>query len=606
MIDAGEIDLRPDLDAAARPKPPPVPKTTVARPKSRRSKIEPATQSEDAADEDAADEIMPLDIADALAAIVTGKGSHNALVALCGKLASQGVPLSTAEAIILNAVDQRPEASRDDGWQKMRGDVGRTLRWAYDKFAESEARYAAVVASAPPPNGGNGSAPPPPPPPGTGPSGSPGTPPPQPGAGASPRALMRHRPPRYTGNIANVITCLLTAPQILGCAAFDQMALEVSLRQPLPGDTAFSGPRPWTDDDTSRLQDFLQRDCQMARVGRETVQQGVEHVARMYSFHPVKEFLAGTTWDGTPRLDTWLTRYLGVADSGYARATGRMWMIGLVARIVRPGCKFDYMLILEGLQGSLKSQVCVALCGPWVSDQSLDIRHDARAASQHLRNKWLVEVSELTFFRQADVENLKAFISRTHERYLPRYARNEVTEPRQCGFVGTTNQETYLHDATGGRRFWPHRTGAIDIGALTQDREQLWAEVVAAYHANEHWWPEQGFEAQTIKPEQEARYEVDSWAEPISKEVERIKAAAAKAQADWKLLPEPKPPRPVAQTTLMQVWQAALTDPNDPYHPVPSAVKFDRSAQIRVREILQFLGWHRGRMRHGIRWWEWP
>ncbi len=78
------------------------------------------------------------------------------------------------------------------------------------------------------------------------------------------------------------------------------------------------------------------------------------------------------------------------------------------------------MLILEGLQGTLKSQVCVALCGPWVSDQSLDIRHDARAASQHLRNKWLVEVSELAFFRQADVETLKAFITRTYERYLPR------------------------------------------------------------------------------------------------------------------------------------------------------------------------------------------
>ena len=183
-----------------------------------------------------------------------------------------------------------------------------------------------------------------------------------------------------------------------------------------------------------------------------------------------------------------VSRYLGVKWSRYAARTGRWWLIGLVARIRQPGCRADYMLILEGLQGTQKSQVCVALCDPWISDQPLDIRGDSRAASQHLRSKWLCEISELAFFRQADIENLKAFLTRRVERYLPRYAHHEVEEPRQCGFIGTTNHSGgYLHDPTGGRRFWPHRTGTIGIDALRRDREQLWAEAVVAYEHGEKW-----------------------------------------------------------------------------------------------------------------------
>jgi predicted P-loop ATPase len=282
-----------------------------------------------------------------------------------------------------------------------------------------------------------------------------------------------------------------------------------------------------------------------------------------------------------------------------------MWLIGLTARIYRPGCKFDYMTILEGLQGTLKSQVCVALCGPWVSDQSLDIRHDARAASQHLRNKWLIEVSELVFFRQADVETLKAFITRTYERYLPRFAHNEVIEPRQCGFVGTTNQDAYLHDPTGNRRFWPHRTGKIDIRALMRDRDQLWAEVVAAYRKGEHWWPEEDFETRVIQPEQAGRYDADAWLEPISTTLDQIRKPKQAMRARGEREPNGTPPR--ARTTLLQVWQAAMNSITTAYTgSEATTLKFDRSAQIRTREILQFLGWRRGKLHDGRAQWEEP
>ncbi len=391
---------------------------------------------------------------------------------------------------------------------------------------------------------------------------------------------MRNKNPKYAGNLANVITALVEDPELIGCVAYDLMARSISLRRALPGDDKFTAPRLWDDADTGKLQDYLQTTVNMARVGKETVQQGADLVARNVLFHPVRDYLDGLAWDGTPRVDTWLTTYLGVPASDYVAKTGRWWLIGMVARIFRPGCKFDYMLILEGLQGTLKSQVCVALCGPWVSDQSLDIRHDRRGASQLLRNCWLVEIAELASFRQNDVEILKAFVTRPTERYIPRYGYNGVEEPRMCGFLGTTNQETYLHDATGGRRFWPHRTSAINVRKLMRDRDQLWAEVVALYRANEHWWPDPDFETRVIRPEQEARYDEDGWTPLVADYV-----------------------RGRTQVTLIEVFRSALADPYNPSQKELPPEKFDGRAQARVREILQNLGWTRGQRANGARWW---
>jgi hypothetical protein len=330
------------------------------------------------------------------------------------------------------------------------------------------------------------------------------------------RADNRHR---VYPDLANVLIGLRLDPDIKDCFAFDEMRQAALLMERTPSaprsrPPALGWPRQLTDDDIGRVQEWLQS-LGLPRIGREIVAQAVHMRAREASFHPIRDYLDNLVWDGEPRLSEFLPRYFGAEGIlEYLRAIGRMFLISMVARVYQPGVKCDYMLILEGPQGNEKSKACNILAGDYFSDDLPDIHN--KDSKQHLRGKWLIEVSELATFKRAASEALKAYLTRQVERYRAPYGREPIEEPRQCVFVGSINPKGgYLKDETGARRFWPAKVTNVDVDALAQDRDQLFAEAVERYHSGEHWWPDREFERQIIAPEQLARFEPDVWEQPI-------------------------------------------------------------------------------------------
>lgn len=193
---------------------------------------------------------------------------------------------------------------------------------------------------------------------------------------------------------------------------------------------------------------------------------------------------------------------------------------------MRPGCKFDNILVLEGKQGSGKSSAIKILTGePWYSDAPLNRLDEADAVGQ-IQGIWIQELGEMVTLSKADIDSLKAFASRAIDRARLPYERAPRDFPRQCIFMGTTNSDAYLRDQTGNRRFWPVRTGMIDLRNLRQDRDQLWAEVIVRYLAGEALELPRDLWEDAAK-EQEDRLAEHPWVDTIrfyldSRQVKRI------------------------------------------------------------------------------------
>lgn len=396
------------------------------------------------------------------------------------------------------------------------------------------------------------------------------------------RALCQiNRQGTLLSNVENACVALAVAPELSGLFSFDEMLQAVLINGPVPQTERTAYPRPVTDTDVTGVQKWLQRGG-LHHLSSAAMAQAINFRASQRAFHPVREYLEGLEWDRMLRLDGWLANYLGAPTGDYAENIGRMFLVSMVARIFRPGCKADHMLVLEDEQGAGKSTACSVLGAPWFSDSLPELhRGDAVRLSMHLRGKWLIEISELSAIGRAEAGALKAFLSQTEERYTPKFGHYEVIEPRQCVFIGTTNKHAYLRDETGGRRFWPIKCGTIDAEGLARARDQLFAEAVWAYRNGVPWWPDRAFEAAHIKPEQDSRYESDVWEDAI------------RAYLDAEP-PDYAGESPKVATSIWEIARKALSMQDN---------RIGTADTRRIGAALEQLGWRRGKhTKHGLTW----
>ncbi|MBF0584843.1 MAG: toprim domain-containing protein [Magnetococcales bacterium] len=316
-------------------------------------------------------------------------------------------------------------------------------------------------------------------------------------------------------NLNNAATVLENHQSFNNMFAFDEFRYTYVLtnRPPWVSGTGAFATRDLSDNDALCLTRWLQGTAlgtySMPRMGVITSQQAMETIGAQTRIHPVRDWMDSLVWDTNPRLSTWLTDYFGVADSSYVQAVARAWLISAIARIYRPGCKADGVLVLVGEQGAKKSQGLKVIGGDWFRDSIFDLSN--KDAFIQIRGVWIYELSELSALARADVEKVKAFMSSQVDSYRPPFGRANVDVPRQLVFAATTNAPEFLKDQTGNRRFWPVDVADdIDIAGLTTSRDQLIAEAVAAYKAGEKWWLSKKEEA-GAKEEQDSHLAADPW-----------------------------------------------------------------------------------------------
>lgn len=371
-------------------------------------------------------------------------------------------------------------------------------------------------------------------------------------------------PPQYLAILRNVVTILQQDPAWQGLIAFDEFSGRVmKLRAPpYPGAVG-----EWSDYDDASLVLWLSEHYAMEPKDA-MILKAVQIVAERNSFHEVRRYLEGLSSKGEQQLSYWLQAYLGVQakpgseEERYVQAVARKWMIGAVARIMRPGTKMDNVLILEGPQGSLKSTAARTLACDWFTDSP--IRIGDREGYMIIRGRWICELAELDALNKADSSTAKMFFSQSEDRYRSPWGKRPADVKRQCAFVGTVNHEQYLRDETGGRRYWPVKCGTVDIPGLREARDQLWAEALAAFRAGEPWWvlPE---EVALFHEQQDRRYVGDAWQEKI----------AAWMTENY-----------CTEVSISQMMGLALG---------MDAAKWTRADQMRVGTILTRLGWQRRR-----------
>ena len=381
--------------------------------------------------------------------------------------------------------------------------------------------------------------------------------------------------------IENTVTILKNDPKLKGCLALNEMEHNIVTLRPLPWRKT-KGASQWVDADDAALRYYLERVYGLT--GKDRIFDAVNVVAQEQSFHPVRDYLNDCTWDGVPRVETLLVDYLGAEDNPYTRAVTRKTLVAAVARVFRPGVKFDYMLTLRGRQGLGKSALIAKLGGKWFSDSFTTLQ--GKDAYEQVQGVWIMEVGELAGMRKAEAETIKLYISKQVDRFRPAYGRRLQEFPRQCVFIGTTNEQQFLRDTTGNRRFWvvdtPNEPSRDLWAELTDETVRLiWAEAVELFKKGEKLYLPKDIE-KMAREVQEAYEEENPRTGLVAAYLDKL------LPADWDgrdtysrraWLEADAQDGTVERTTVctLEIWAEALGEnPN----------RFDRYASMEVRNIM--------------------
>jgi putative DNA primase/helicase len=362
-----------------------------------------------------------------------------------------------------------------------------------------------------------------------------------------------HHTPRPT--LSNAVKILEKDPIFTGLVWYDEFLDRILTGQPA---------REWHDADDLNLTVDLQDRLGLSIIAVRTVADAVQQVAHRRPRHVVRDWLTTLVWDGEQRIDYAFEDHWGVECGAplpceYVRAASRNFFIGLIARVFKPGCQLDTMVVFEGDQGIKKTSALRVLGGDWYGLSSESVSR--KDFFEGLQGKWIVELGELDGFSRAEVTRVKTVISTPVDRYRPSYGRTARDYPRQCVFCGTTNRDDWGNDETGLRRFWPIRCGDINTTTLADARDWLLAEAMVRYREGQSWW-DMPISAREV---QAARQADDPWLDRI---------------ADGLAL--------IRETTMASVLSNVLTlDVRDQ----------TLNTEKRVGRILRLLGWNKRNLR---------
>jgi predicted P-loop ATPase len=316
---------------------------------------------------------------------------------------------------------------------------------------------------------------------------------------------------RWNISRKTVIMALRNEPALVGVLGFNLLSNTMEARTDWPFPHGRKGKITGAID--LLLGNWLSRTFSTPAITRQALMEAMETVAYENPWHPVVEWLGGIKWDGVKRVDKWLVHAIGEKPDTltpdmleYFTIVGRCWLVGMVMRVMEPGSKFDYCPVLEGAGGLGKSTMVETLASSaWYSDTPFEIGK-GKESQEQVQGVWAYEMGELSQMGKSEINAIKAFISSKVDRYRPAYGRVIEEHPRQCVLVGTTNENTYLRDRTGNRRFWPIPVRhAIRIAWIAKMREQLFAEAYQLYLEGVSCIPTMEQEERLFVPLQESR-----------------------------------------------------------------------------------------------------